>query len=114
ETEIARFQAEDQEYGEEAGIGIKLRDDAVLPCRKGIGIKRNQQIIEESADDAAQAVDGGLRSELAERVQKLTCRRCLEAVILWRVRADAKISYRSLRVGLAARGGLIRGRPRRR
>ena len=52
-AEISCFQAKYQKYCKETGIGVKLRNDAVFTGRKGIGVKRNQQIIQEPAQNAA-------------------------------------------------------------
>ena len=70
EPEITGFKPEDQCDTQKPGIGIKLRDYAVIPGRKRIGVKRDQQVVEKPADDTAQTIDHGLRGKLTKHVQE--------------------------------------------
>ena len=67
ETEEGRFHAESQDDQQQGGVGVQVGNDTVA-ARFGsdfIGVKRHQQVVQEPADDAAKAVNGGLLRERA-------------------------------------------------
>ena len=61
ETEKTGFETKYQHYAKETRISIKLGYHAVLVRRKGIRIYRHQQVVQEPAQYAANAVNSSLR-----------------------------------------------------
>ena len=58
-AEQGRLHAEGQQRKEQRRVGVQVRDDAIAPTLHGndVGVGNHQQVIQEPADDAAQAVE---------------------------------------------------------
>ena len=62
EAEEGSLHAEGQEDKKQGGVSIQVCYDTIASRFSGdfVGIQRNEQVVQKPADDAAQAVDGGL------------------------------------------------------
>ena len=60
EAEIGGLHSEGENHQNQRHVGVHVGNDTIAPrgCRKLGSLERNQQIVQESADDARKAIDG--------------------------------------------------------
>ena len=68
EVEEGGLHAEGEDDQQEGGVGVDVGDDAVAAGGSGdvVGVERHEQVVEEPADDAAEAVDDRIGKEFLQ------------------------------------------------